>query len=173
MACCQAGSLLTCGAVGAPALEVRSPTQADGPFGGIRASAGFVASLGVPRRATPTPKTLSDRIAVAIRLSGLKDAEVARRAEVDADWLAGVKSRTRPNKNPDPRKLRRVAKVVGVPFRWFAAALDWYDEEEDPKEDWRALLWADDRLDDEGKKTIQRLVELELGAAERAKRKSD
>ena len=95
---------------------------------------------------------------------------MARRADVDADWLAGVKSRTRPNKNPDPKKLRRVAKVVGVPFRWFAAPLDWYDEEEDPKEDWRALLWADDRLDDEGKKTIQRLVELELGAAERAKK---
>jgi transcriptional regulator with XRE-family HTH domain len=125
-----------------------------------------------PKRTTPQPESLADRIAVAIRLSGKKDAEVARLADVDADWLAGVKSRTRPNKNPDPKKLRRVAKVVGVPFRWFAAAVDWYDEEEDPKEDWRALLWADDRLDDEGKKTIQRLVELELGAAERAKKQT-
>jgi transcriptional regulator with XRE-family HTH domain len=77
-----------------------------------------------------TPNTLADRVAVAIRLSGLKDAEVARRAEVEPDWLAGIKSRTRPNKNPDPKKLRRVAGVVGVPFRWFAAAVDWADDEE-------------------------------------------
>jgi transcriptional regulator with XRE-family HTH domain len=150
----------------------QQPAHVLGHFGGFPASATLLASQGVPKRATPQPESLADRIAVAIRLSGLKDAEVARRAEVDADWLAGVKSRTRPNKNPDPKKLRRVAKVVGVPFRWFAASLDWYDEEEDPKEDWRAMLWADDRLDDEGKKSIQRLVELELGAAERAKKKT-
>jgi transcriptional regulator with XRE-family HTH domain len=156
--------------MGASTQLVRDPAVTIGGFGGIRASQAFVPSYAVPKRATPQPKTLADRIAVAIRLSGLKDAEVARRAEVDADWLAGVKSRTRPNKNPDPKKLRRVATTVGVPFRWFAAALDWYDEEEDPKDDWRVLLWADDRLDDEGKKTIQRLVELELGAAERTKK---
>ena len=145
--------------------EPRSSTHVIGDLGGFRASAGLLPSYTMPKRTTPQPQTLADRIAVAIRLSGKKDAEVARLADVDADWLAGVKSRTRPNKNPDPKKLRRVAKVVGVPFRWFAAALDWYDEEEDPKDDWRSLLWADDRLDDEGKKTIQRLVELELGAA--------
>jgi hypothetical protein len=44
----------------------------------------------------------------------------------------------------------------------------WY--EENSERDWLSMLMADDRLDDDAKRTIQRLIELELEAAERTKK---
>jgi transcriptional regulator with XRE-family HTH domain len=65
--------------------------------------------------------TVGDRVASALRKSGLDDAEVAEAANVTAAWLSAVKNDR--IKSPPLDKLLAVARVCRVPGRYLTEPL--------------------------------------------------
>ena len=73
----------------------------------------------------------------------------------------------------DPANLKLLAAALKVRLRDIAEPTGWYETEEPARDDWLAMLMSDARLDEDGKRTIERLVRLELEAAERETKSVD
>lgn len=107
----------------------------------FRAATGFVVSYGM------LVETLGDRITIALRHSGMTDAEAAKAANLEmggdehtrlfrASWLSAAK--TNRIANPPVDKLAALARVCGVSLRYLAEPLGWYAD--DPRGDSGAVV---------------------------------
>lgn len=114
---------------------------------------------------TMPSETIGDRLRRFRRRKGYSQRELAELSGVSRQFIAELE-RNAVTIPREPDNVRALAGTLGVSMHDLAAPTGWYDDDE-AKEDWRSMLWRDERLDDDAKKTIQRLVELELGAAER------
>lgn len=107
-------------------------------------------------------ETVGDRVRRYRRLRRLTQEALATQAEVDRRYLGRIE--TGEVQEPGVDTVRKLAKALGVPIRAIANP-EWYDDES--TNDWLAGLRADERLDEDAKALIERLVRREYDARER------
>lgn len=67
---------------------------------------------------------LAKRVKIALVEDGRRDYEVAKAAGVTASWLSSLKNGW--NNDPDPEKLRALARELGKPSTYFTEVIDRY-----------------------------------------------
>ena len=117
--------------------------------------------------------TIGDRVTLAIKRSRKKLEDIADDANVTAAWLSALKNDR--IKNPPADKVRALAAATEHPISFFAEVLGWSDDEHSGTSLEDVLTWlrADKRVDEDGKASIERIIRLEVEAAERRERASE
>jgi transcriptional regulator with XRE-family HTH domain len=107
-------------------------------------------------------ETVGDRVRRYRRQRRLTQDQLAARAGVDRRYLGRIE--TGEIQQPGVETVAKLAAALKEPIRALADP-GWYSDEEST--DWLAGLRNDERLDNDGKDLIERLVRRELESAER------
>lgn len=102
-------------------------------------------------------ETVGERVRRYRRLRRLTQDALAAKADVDRRYLGRIE--TGDVAEPGVDTVVKIAHALGVSVRAIANP-GWYDDE--GERDWLSALRADDRLDDDAKDLIERLVRREL-----------
>lgn len=110
---------------------------------------------------------VGDRLRRFRRLRRLSQEQLSEQSGVRRDYIAQLeRGATAIPRDPDNLKL--LAAALKIRLRDLAEPIGWYDDEKAPAdEDWPSLLMNDDRLDDEGRRFLERAIRLEFEAAQR------
>ena len=119
-------------------------------------------------------ETVGDRLRRFRRLRKLSQEALAEKSGVRQNYIAQLErgATTVPR---DPDNLKLLAAALGVKLRDLAEPTGWYDDEPGGTslETVLAALYADKRVGDDGKASIERIIRLEVEAAERRERSSE